>query len=523
MSDTEAKIAQRREEALKNKKRNQRRDASNIDHNRVKKNLTTAALVLVLVLALAFILGNLGISKRVVTAAKVGEERISSAELGYYYNEAFNNYYSNLYYYYYYGLIDSIPIDTTRSLKKQVYDEETGQSLSDYFKEVALENIHQVYALCAEAEKNGFTMNEEDQKSYEDALASVKTTANQYGYTSLNQYLLHTYGLGFNKDLLEKCVHMQYLASSYAQSIEDGYEYSIDDLTKYYEENRKDFDILSIRYQLFAPEKSEELTAEALLAAAKAKADDFMAGVTTEEEYSAKALTLAKANAEDPEKITSETTLHANTDYSTLSYYSTKLADWAVEEGRKAGDMAVIDAGGNLGYLAVYMVTPSHLDTYNTVDVRHILIQPEATEKDDTEAAEAALAAAKAKAEEILNEYLAGAATEESFGLLAIANSKDSNAAEGGLYEGVYKGQMVAEFNDWCFDEARQPGDTGIVETSYGYHVMYYVGENAPYWHTLVREAEVRADYTEYIEGIEAQYSVKSYAFGKWFVNEPIK
>ena len=36
---------------------------------------------------------------------------------------------------------------------------------------------------------------------------------------------------------------------------------------------------------------------------------------------------------------------------------------------------------------------------------------------------------------------------------------------------------MVAAFNDWCFD-GRKPGDTGIVETNYGYHVMFYSGDN---------------------------------------------
>ena len=35
---------------------------------------------------------------------------------------------------------------------------------------------------------------------------------------------------------------------------------------------------------------------------------------------------------------------------------------------------------------------------------------------------------------------------------------------------------MVTAFNDWCFDSARKSGDTGIVETTYGYHVIYYVG-----------------------------------------------
>jgi hypothetical protein len=34
---------------------------------------------------------------------------------------------------------------------------------------------------------------------------------------------------------------------------------------------------------------------------------------------------------------------------------------------------------------------------------------------------------------------------------------------------------MVPAFNDWCFDEAREPGHSGIVKTEYGYHVMYFV------------------------------------------------
>ena len=48
----------------------------------------------------------------------------------------------------------------------------------------------------------------------------------------------------------------------------------------------------------------------------------------------------------------------------------------------------------------------------------------------------------------------------------------------GGLYEGVSQGQMVESFDAWCFDSARKPGDTGIVKTNYGYHVMYFVGAN---------------------------------------------
>jgi hypothetical protein len=37
---------------------------------------------------------------------------------------------------------------------------------------------------------------------------------------------------------------------------------------------------------------------------------------------------------------------------------------------------------------------------------------------------------------------------------------------------------MVTNFNDWCYDASRQTGDTGIVESPYGYHVMYFVADS---------------------------------------------
>ena len=36
---------------------------------------------------------------------------------------------------------------------------------------------------------------------------------------------------------------------------------------------------------------------------------------------------------------------------------------------------------------------------------------------------------------------------------------------------------MVNSFSAWCFDKDRKTGDTGIVMTDYGYHIMYFVGE----------------------------------------------
>ncbi len=119
-------------------------------------------------------------------------------------------------------------------------------------------------------------------------------------------------------------------------------------------------------------------------------------------------------------------------------------------------------------------------EQHPTIAVRHILTKAVADENGvyTDEAKEAA----KARAEEIYNEWLAGEATEESFAALAEQYSEDAGSnTNGGLYDAVTKGQMVPEFDAFCFEEGRESGDTGIVygeSGAYaGYHVMYYVGE----------------------------------------------
>ena len=134
--------------------------------------------------------------------------------------------------------------------------------------------------------------------------------------------------------------------------------------------------------------------------------------------------------------------------------------------------------------------------------VRHILITPAEPK------AEADWAVAKNTAQQVYDTYLSGEQTETAFASLAKLHSEDGNAADGGLYENVYPGQMVEEFEAWCFDESRKAGDTDIVETEFGYHIMYYVGQgDYIYWQEMVKMdylseetnnwvAEIRSDYT---------------------------
>lgn len=142
----------------------------------------------------------------------------------------------------------------------------------------------------------------------------------------------------------------------------------------------------------------------------------------------------------------------------------------------------------------------------NVVNVRHILIAPADTESEDS------WAEAEAEAQRIYEEWQAGEATEDSFAELANTYSTDPGSnTNGGLYEDVYPGQMLETFNDWCFEDGRAAGDTGIVKTDYGYHIMFFSSEgDYIFWRDLA-DTMVRSDLSsQQRSDIAAQYEAAS-------------
>ena len=116
-------------------------------------------------------------------------------------------------------------------------------------------------------------------------------------------------------------------------------------------------------------------------------------------------------------------------------------------------------------------------------------------------------------ANDILDQWLAGDATEESFANMANENSSDPGSnTNGGLYENVYPGQMVETFNDWCFADGRQPGDYGIVKTDYGYHIIFFVGAGDEiYWFQTAKEDYLSDLAVKIQDEITAKYTFVSY------------
>lgn len=241
------------------------------------------------------------------------------------------------------------------------------------------------------------------------------------------------------------------------------------------------------------------------------------------------------------------------------------IADWFYDEERKAGDTCIGEKTDK-GY-TVYMVTETahKVDTSYTYDVRHILIPFEKEEEHDhdhegeteeaagTESTEEVTdenaedkteteketvtpeildtkkykdtniyidvdlettkdAQLYMEAQDILVKYLEGDKTETSFGELAKEYSTDGNAQQGGIYEAVTEGKMVPEFEGWALAEGREAGDVGIVETEYGYHIMYFIAKDeVSSWSSVIKEEKVNTEFTEFDEKLMEAAPIENY------------
>lgn len=182
------------------------------------------------------------------------------------------------------------------------------------------------------------------------------------------------------------------------------------------------------------------------------------------------------------------------------------LDKWFFASDRKVGDIKSKTDGDTadskkVTYTVYYLTETSHRDESDTHDVSHILVSFDDYKKGTTITDDEKKEALK-KAEEILAQYKGGELTHDAFVALGEKETADGNVT----YENVYEGQMVEEFEDWLFDDARKVGDVEIVETTYGYHIMYYVGEGLPVWKSNAYSGVLSDKFNDWLEQTTETY-----------------
>jgi peptidyl-prolyl cis-trans isomerase D len=168
------------------------------------------------------------------------------------------------------------------------------------------------------------------------------------------------------------------------------------------------------------------------------------------------------------------------------AYYKANIGRYTAPEGRNltllVADQAKMEQTVNpteAELLRVYNQDQSPFRMPETVKVRHILLKTEGKPPEED-------AKLKAQAEDLLKQIKGGA----NFADLVKRYSEDTGSvAANGEYDNVTRGQMVPEFDKAAFTQ--KPGETSIVKTTYGYHIVQTMTHNEP---RVKPFAEVKGD-----------------------------
>ena len=517
MSASQKKKANREERAA-NMTERQRKEAQ--EAKKLKSYTITFWIVLALCVCIVLSTVVTNPIKNVIykntEALTVGSHSLTSVDLNYYYIDAINDYYNQ------YGSYASLfGLDVSKPLSAQIYDDATGRTWADSFITMATDSIRQTYALYDLAVSKDHKLTEDEQRLIDTQLATLEVYAMYYGYSNSNAYLRGVYGNGADEKSYRNYLEVNALADSYYAKYYDSLEYDDAALREYESKEDRYHDYSSVTYATYylpytkwaptkdADGKTIQYTEEQLNEAREnaKKAAELLASMGAAD---IPTLNEAIKNLEINEGATTGITATENEDALLSSVSITGIKDWLKAEGRQEGELAVIPNTSGTdenevvnGYYVVRFGSLNE-NKFALKNVRHLLVAFEGGKTDSTTGVttytDAEKKAAKDAAEKLYEQWKNGAATEDSFAELANKESDDGDGTTGGLYEDVYPNQMVEEFEDWCYDAARKPGDTEIIETTYGYHIMYFVGDSeTTYRDMMIENAMVKEDVTKWL------------------------
>ena len=521
-----------------------------------KKSKAVIAVLVVLAIALGiggFAIGNSGMLLRGKVAFNVGEEDVSLAEYSYYYNSNYQEQYGySAQFDQYYGAgmgAMYTGFDCGKTPDAQAYSGKIegieNPTWADYFSYNAKRQIQYAKAAKLYAAEKGIELSEKDYAEIESTIESIEAQAKsgQQPY-SLAAYLRLLYGKAMNPSAMRDIITQQLLVQKVSEVTMDGYkaEYTDEVVLKEYNKDLTVYGVVSLRSYVVNAEKVEDKEKETsavtkeTMAAAKTKAESFASKVNSDESFKAVAYEfekLAKNEKAEDMKTNDSLTLLKDQSYGASSA-DEKFNKWAFDKNTAVGSTYIVE-NADTGYTVYMMSEPVHTaPDATTYDVRHILISfpkaEEGKEEEKKDDVEVELLDASAydvtvdidvdlektgdketykKAQDILKEYLDGDKTENAFAELAKKYSEDSNAEQGGIYTDVPKDKMVKEFENWSLAKDRKYGDVGIVESTYGYHIMYHVNAETTTWKDVIKTDLATEKYNDFAEKIIKEDNVK--------------
>ncbi|MCL2513004.1 MAG: peptidylprolyl isomerase [Oscillospiraceae bacterium] len=571
-SQAELYRQERKERIAKAAKKNQKKSHDQIKFQKtVNRAAGAAAIAIAALLVLYAALSFFSVPQKALKTIKIEGTAYTVAEYNYFYMTIYQNYVNMTHYYdEYYGQTGLgamyTGFDYNKSPKNQTTTEEdeegnkTTITFAEYFRKNVVKSLEDFTYYYGLAINEGFDLSDEDKTAINDSIEELRAAAASQDY-SLNRYINRAKGKGLNEKTLKKILEKQILVENYKTKVADDFRDGVteDEIMGKYDEDPKIYKNMDFRIFLLkkaepaadadhadhaghddesAGSEAEEIKEDD--EAIRKRADEFMGKITNDESFNE--LVQMYATEEDlesgiyeNERATMQKYVNYDDVYSNLSEDS---ADWLFADERAKGDKRVLE--NDSYYFVVYVTEPAYRNDELPVDVRHILIMPETDDpiRDEEgeivqrfEPTEEQWADALKEAEDILKDWEEGEATEEAFALYAdnFTMDRDENSEpNGGLYTGMPPGAgLYAEpFEDWSFDKARQPGDTGIIKTIFGYHIMYFVKTaDLPKWKDDITTEIANGRMDEYLEENRTEYEDTASVLSteKWAYNKVIK
>jgi len=477
------------------KPKNETKSAKKLSKNAIKFIITGA--VSVVVAALLIVFGVIYYTVPNTTekmnpgnvALRVDKTPVSIGMYNYYYNKVSENYIS-------YAQQGYYNLDVSKDFTTQKTTDADGNEITwaQMFENDTIDRLQYITAYYQEATEHGITLTDTQKEEIEETIKSIKDAASEADL-SVDEYISSSYGDYCGLATVRKFLVQSYTANNYYRQYLIENKVDEKDVNAYFEEHKDDYTEIDFAYLFVVYDQSDE--------SSKAKAEE------NAKKYASKI-----KNVKDLKKLIPTACKDVIDQYVAAGYYEdadtcaeaiaqsvetsiTKSdnsfteegAEWLFSEKTKKGDCSYFLDETNAAYFVLLKMGEPSVADDEVYTVRHILIMPKSDEEktEDEEQTEVKYtdeqwAEAEKKAKEILAEYEKGEKTELAFALLAEkysedteSTSKGSSGLYGGLYEGVPLGQMVKEYESWATDKSRKYGDTGIVKSEYGYHIMYFV------------------------------------------------
>lgn len=199
-----------------------------------KKSWFLPTTIIILVLAvIAWFLNGYGIAERYLNAFSVDGENVKVLEYNYYYNDILNSYKN-------YVSSSGMPDFNLDDQYPYGEDKEEVQTWREMIENQTEKTIQHVKLLAKEAKEANFKLDDKDLEQSEKFIDSL--IEQQGSKSSLNSFLRKTYGKGFNIFDLTKLDREQRLALKYQNNKISNIEIPDDEINKYYEEHKDEYD-----------------------------------------------------------------------------------------------------------------------------------------------------------------------------------------------------------------------------------------------------------------------------------------